>query len=134
MSQPASIPRSLPQSASLVAFFAELRDAADTLAKARGQVDAPSTLKETGALLNAASGALERVQSFSQDHTPTPGLAQAQAFALRELAAARRHHDLASRSPETCRAACELSLRSLIRAVDTLLVELVPNTLSPLPR
>lgn len=134
MSTPASIPRSLPQSASLVAFFAELRDAADTLAKARGQVDAPSTLKETRALLDAASSAMERVHNISQERTPTPGLAQAEAFALRELAAARRHHDLASRSPETCRAACELSLRSLVRAIDTLLVELIPNTLSPLPR
>jgi hypothetical protein len=132
MSLPGSIPRSLSPSASLVAFFAELRDAADTLAKARG-LDARSTLTETRALLDAAAAALQRVHRMNQNQTPPASLLQAETFALRELAAARRHQELASRSPDTCRAACELALRSLLRAIDTLLVELIPNTLSPLP-
>ena len=133
MPSPASIPRTLTQTASLVAFFAELREAADTLAKARGQIDAQSTLTETRALLDAASTAMQRLHAASQDQTPPATQLQAETFALRELAAARRHHELATRSPETCRAACELALRCLLRAVDNLLVHLIPNTLSPLP-
>ena len=70
MSLPGSIPRSSPQSATLIAFFAELRDATDDLTKALGQLDAASTLTETRTLLDAASLALQRVHAANQSQTP----------------------------------------------------------------
>jgi hypothetical protein len=76
---------------------------------------------------------VQRIHEATHSRSVSPGLVRAEAFALRELAAARRHQDLAVKSGDTCRAACELALRSVIRALDTLLAELIPYSLAPGP-
>ncbi|MGC4089130.1 MAG: MFS transporter [Polyangiaceae bacterium] len=113
---------------SLVTRLVELRESADFLARDRAR-DAASMLTETRQLLEAAFSALPRIHDGGR--TLEPGMAQAETFALRELAAARRHAELAARSNETCRAACELSLRALTRGIDSLLTELVPHSMVP---
>ena len=112
---------------SLITQLVELREAADFLARDRSRPPT-STLDQTRQLVEAAFNALPVVHDANH---ALGKVAQAETFALRELAAARRHHDLAARSPETCRAACELSLRALIRAIDALLTELVPHSMVP---
>lgn len=123
-------PTSLPQvrTPSLITRLVELRESADFLARDRLR-DPASVLAETRQLLESAFAAIPRIHDGG--HTVEGKLAQAETFALRELAAARRHQELAARSVETCRAACDLSLRALIRAVDSLLVELVPHSMVP---
>lgn len=108
-----------------------LKDSVDTFVTVRQTLDAAATLAETRNLVEAACAAVQRVHEAAQTRTASPGLARAEAFALRELAAARRHHELAVKSGDTCRAACELALRSVTRALDTLLAELIPFSLAP---
>jgi hypothetical protein len=131
MSLPASIPRALPQTAPLIALLVELRESAERLSTSHNQIGSVVVLAESATLIEAALTAVHRVRESDKIQALPPEVAQAEAFALRELAAARRHHALASRSPETCRAACELTLRCLTRAVDTLLAKLMPHTLAP---
>lgn len=128
MSQASST--SLPQvrTPSLITRLVELREAADFLARDRSRAPA-SVLAETRQLLEAVFAAMPRIHDGTRP--VEGGLAQAETFALRELAAARRHQELGARNVETCRAACDLSLRALIRAVDSLLVELVPHSMVP---
>lgn len=123
-------PTSVPQvrTPSLITRLVELREAADLLARDRSCAPA-STLAQTRQLVEAAFNVLPLIHDGN--HALVSGVAQAETFALRELAAARRHHDLAARSAETCRAACELSLRALIRALDALLAQLVPHSMVP---
>lgn len=130
-SSPASFPRSLPQTAPLVALLVELREAADRLTSAYTQIGPEIMVSQTSNLIDAAFTAVRRVSDSETLQPLPPEVAQAEAFALRELAAARRHHGLAGRSPETCRAACELALRCLLRAIDTLIAKLIPHTLAP---
>ena len=123
-------PTSLPQvrTPSLITRLVELREAADFLSRDRTRQPA-SVLAETRQLLEAAFAAIPRIHDGNR--AVEGGLAQAETFALRELAAARRHQELGARSVETCRAACDLSLRALTRGIDALLVELVPHSMVP---
>ena len=126
-----NVPSSQPPTVSLVSLVVNLRENAESLAAVRHTLDATSMLSETRTLVESACSAVERVHEATQARSASPGLARAEAFALRELAAARRHQDLATKSGETCRAACELALRSVTRALDTLLAELIPYSLAP---
>ncbi|MFZ5895768.1 MAG: hypothetical protein ACOY0T_32225 [Myxococcota bacterium] len=123
-------PTSLQQvrTPSLITRLVELRESADFLSRDRSR-DPASLLAETRQLVEAVFAALPRIHDGTR--VIEGGMAQAETFALRELAAARRHQELAARSASTCRAACDLSLRALIRAVDALLVELVPHSMVP---
>lgn len=130
---PANLPNSRPPAISLVTLVVGLRENADTLATSFQRLDAASALSETRTLVESACAAVQRVHetTTSNSRSASPGLVRAEAFALRELAAARRHQDLACRSGETCRAACELAVRAVLRALDTLLAELIPYSLAP---
>jgi hypothetical protein len=107
-----------------------LRESADSLSGARHTLEPAALLTKTCALVEAACAAVQHIHETTQGRA-APSLAQAEAFALRELAAARRHQDLAAKSGATCRAACELAVRSVTRALDTLLAELIPYSLAP---
>lgn len=123
-------PTSVPQTRtpSLIIRLVELREAADFLTRDRGRT-AASTLEETRQLIEAAFNALPLIHDGN--YLLQGEIAQAETFALRELAAARRHHELGARNVESCRAACELSLRALMRAIDSLLAELIPHSMVP---
>lgn len=123
-------PTSVPQvhTPSLITRLVELREAADFLARDRARPPA-AILEETRHLVELTFNVLPLIHAAN--HLLLGNLAQAETFALRELAAARRHQELAARSTETCRAACELSLRALIRAIDALLAELIPHSMVP---
>lgn len=130
MTSTADRPSSQPPVVSLVTLVVGLRENADALGHARQTLDAATTLTETRALVEAACDAVQRIHEATH-HSMSPGLVRAEAFALRELAAARRHQDLAGKSGDTCRAACALALRSVTRALDTLIAELIPYSLAP---
>ena len=130
MTSTANNPSSQPPVVSLVTLVVGLRESAEALAQARQTLDAATTLAETRTLLQAVCDAVQRIHEATH-HSVSPGLVRAEAFALRELAAARRHQDLAGKSGDTCHAACELALRSVTRALDTLIAELIPYSLAP---
>ena len=87
--------------------------------------ESAALLAETRTLIESTLATIARLHDGGR--LLEPGVALAENFALRELAAARRHQELAARSEGTCRAACELSLRALTRAIDSLLAELLPG-------
>jgi len=124
--RPSSLPHVRPPS--LVTRLVELREAADLLSRTRSGESA-ALLAETRTLIESTHTTIARIHDGGRQLEP--GVAQAENFALRELAAARRHQELAARSVGTCRAACELSLRALTRAIDSLLTELLPHSMVP---
>jgi len=124
--RPSSLPQVRPTS--LVARLVDLREAADLLSRTRS-CEPATLLVETRKLVESTLATIPRIHDGGR--LLEPGLAQAENFALRELAAARRHQELGVRSEGTCRAACELSLRALTRAIDSLLTELLPHSMVP---
>ncbi|HWA76282.1 MAG TPA: hypothetical protein VG937_28275 [Polyangiaceae bacterium] len=128
---PANLPNSRPPAIALVPMVVTLRENADSMAARLQRLDAATALTETRALVESACAAVQRIHETTHTRAASAGLARAEAFALRELAAARRHQDLAGKSGETCRAACELAVRAVLRALDTLLAELIPYSLAP---
>ncbi|HET9958047.1 MAG TPA: hypothetical protein VFQ61_26300 [Polyangiaceae bacterium] len=75
--------------------------------------------------------AFEILAQFRESAVQQSDLQRAESVATRELTAAKRHLELAKRSPETRSAACDLAVRALTRAVDSLLNALVPHTIPP---
>jgi hypothetical protein len=112
-------------------MIVELRESADAIAHARDRLEAPTAVEETRAIVESSFAALQQIRETALTRSLSPGLAGAESFALRELSAARRHQMLAGQGRDTSRAACELALRSLGRALDALLAELIPWSLSP---
>ena len=115
---PANLPNSRPPAIALVPMVVTLRENADSMAARLQRLDAATALTETRALVESACAAVQRIHETTHTRAASAGLARAEAFALRELAAARRHQDLAGKSGETCRAACELAVRAVLRALD----------------
>jgi hypothetical protein len=114
----------------LITRLVELKESADTIARFGLVRDPNGLLLETRKLLDGVAGALPLGDRLDASLC-TPGLIRAQALAMRELTAARRHQDLAGKSEGARQAACELALRSLVRAIDIWLPELVPHSIAP---